>query len=67
MLRTAAAPVQGTKSRFAGIGVGAYVTYQPPMARSAKSVVVGRVTENIVGSSLLKLTRFEGAWGHTKK
>ena len=66
MLRTAAAPVQGTKSRFAGIGVGAYVVYQPPVARSAKSVVVGRVTENVVESAILKLNRYDGAWGHTR-
>ena len=65
MLRTSA-PIPGTKSRFAGVGVGAYLAYKPPVPETAKSVVIGRVMENAVETAIFKLARYEGTWAQTR-
>ena len=52
-------------ARFAGIGVGAYLAYKPPVPETAKSVVIGRVLENAVETAIFKVARYEGTWART--
>ena len=60
------APIPGSRAKFAGLGPGSYVVYKAPVPQTPKSIIVGKVLENMVSDAAMKIRRYEGKWGHTR-
>jgi hypothetical protein len=60
------APIPGSRAKFAKLGPGAYVVYKAPVAGTPKSIIVGRLVENMVHEGAMKLRRYVGVWGQTR-
>ena len=61
-----AAPIPESREKHGKIAAGALVLYRPPLPTTPKSVVVGRVIQNMVTEALLRVQRFVGRWQETR-